>query len=150
MYLSLPMKSTTFGQRATFYCLLALFSPISHATDVDTLVGIYSFRSPYGGQEIDVVKVEKEGSQYIAYTNISHAELEWASGEVAQPAKLEVYANLLAEAKFDSSVTGLEPPKMAILRLPAGWRSGPYKADTGFLWISYAGAFEVKKREQRK
>ena len=150
MYASFPMKCTTFVQRLAFSCLLVLFSQISHAADFDALVGVYSFRTPYGDRDIDVVKVEKEGTQYIVYTNVSYTGLQWSSGEVARPAKLESYAEMLAQAKFDASAAGLETSKAAILQLPAGWRSGPYKTDTGFLWISYAGAFEVKKRELGK
>lgn len=150
MHALFSVKLITSMRRLAVCCLLALLTQVANAADFDALVGIYSFRTPYGDQDIDVVKVEKEGSEYIAYTNTSYAGLEWSSGEVALPAKPESYADMLANAEFDSTVIGLETPKIIILRLPAGWHSGPYKTDTGFLWISYAGAFEVKKREPGK
>lgn len=151
MYAFLPMKFSKSLQCLAVYSLLALLSQLSHASDFDTLVGVYSFKSPYGNQEIDVVKVEKEGSQYIAYTNVSYAELEWSQGELAQPAKVEDYADLLTKkVESDSSLIGLETRKMAIFRLPTSSHSGQHKTNSGFLWISQMGALEVKKREPGK
>lgn len=150
MFTSRFLNFTTCVQHLFVFVVLVLFSHVSQATDFDALVGIYSVKSPYIDREIDVVKVEKQGTRYIVHINTGYSELEWSSGEMARPAKTENYRDLLANAEFDPSVIGLEISKTVLLRLSPGWNSGPYKTDTGYLWISSMGVLEVRRREAGK
>jgi hypothetical protein len=143
-------RLTTFFLRTLACIFLAALSVTSHAAEQDELTGIYSFMSPYINREVDMVKIEKRDSQYLLFVNQGNEKPDWSGGDAAEPATKGSYEELLGHAKFDDSFTGLETNNAAILKVGAGWKSGPYKTDTGYLWISRMGAIEVRKRPLEK
>lgn len=127
---------------------------VANAQSHDGLIGIYSIYSPELKRSVDILKLEKINSNYILSMKFGRADEQWPeSGDVAKTISTKKLAESFAapelmgkDLDFGSSALGLEAGKHIILKLAKGWRSGIYKTDTGYLWISPMGALQVSKR----
>ena len=132
------MKATHFIFRIlTAFALIVMLATCSGE---DSLVGTYAIKQ--NGKLSELVRIERSGNEYAMFGKESG---QWEGPVKVTPVDKTKLEAILREP-VSVSFAGLGNDKVAIFKMPAGWRSRKFETKTGYWLATWGGPVELHKQ----
>ncbi|HEX6794225.1 MAG TPA: hypothetical protein VF304_10290 [Casimicrobiaceae bacterium] len=118
---------------------LSLVSTSGSASTYDALLGTFGLVEQ--GRMIEVLRIERHGHDLLLYQK--HGG-QWLAPVVVQPVR-KARLETLIKQPIDVPFEGLGNDRLAVLRVPKGWRFGAFECDTGYWLATSLGPAELHK-----